>query len=421
MSYIPCNCIALVDCNNFYASCERLFNPKLKNKAVAILSNNDGCIISRSEEAKALGIAMGAPFFQVEELVRQKKLHIFSSNYALYGDLSQRVMQTLIPFGSALEVYSIDEAFLSLQGIQAPEEYIKTIRETVIQHTGIPVSIGLGPTKVLAKMANKISKKTEGTFSFNTQAQRENFFSKFPIENVWGIGSRSALKLAYHNIKTAQDFVKADEKLVEKMLTITGKRIQLEMKGISCLELEVERDERKQIMCSRGFGRPVSSLKELEEAVSTYVTRASERLRLNNLYCGFLQVFIQTHQHKENPIYRQAHLKLNPISNEVTTLTQKALSLLPSLFESGLLYAKAGVILSDLHNEGEKQLSLFDSQIPRTENNVSNLIDQINKRFGQDTLKIASCGTKKAWTLRSQFKSPAYTTRWSDLPKINID
>lgn len=421
MSSIACNCIALVDCNNFYASCERLFNPKIKNQPVAILSNNDGCVISRSEEAKALGVPMGAPFFEVEELMRKKKLHIFSSNYALYGDLSHRVMQTLMNFSPEIEIYSIDEAFLSLKGIQAPHEYIKNIKDTVIKHTGIPVGVGLGPTKVLAKMANRLSKKSGGTFSLLTQSERDYIFPNFPVENIWGIGSRSAIKLKLYNIKTAKDFVEADEKLVEKILTITGKRVQIEMKGIPCLELELDGDDRQQIICSRGFGKPVTELRELQEAVSTYMTRASERLRKNELRCGFLSVFIQTHRHQDNPVYRQAQLSLTPSTNEVTTLTQKALGLLPSIFQSGLLYAKAGVILTDLRREGEEQLSLFHSGSQSEEKKISGLMDQINERFGRDTVKVASCGTKKSWILRSQFKSPAYTTRWDELPLISLN
>lgn len=420
MSSTTSKIIALVDCNNFYASCERLFAPQLRNKPVAVLSNNDGCVIARSEEAKGLGIPMGVPYFKIQDLVREKKLYIFSSNYALYGDLSQRVMYTLAEHSTDMEIYSIDEAFLSLEGILKPRDFAKELRTKVIQNTGIPVGVGLGPTKVLAKMANKLSKKNGGVFSFITEEERKKTFPHFPIENVWGIGSRSALKLSLYGIKTAEDFLKADEKLIEKLLTITGKRVQMEMKGIPCLDLEIESEDRKQVLCSRGFGRPVTNKRELQEAVSTYLSRASERLRQNKLQCGFIHVFLQTREDKKSHSYHGTGKRLEVPTQELTTLNDYALKLLDTIFNSGSIYVKAGVNLTDLSPLGEKQLSLFGEAQVKEEKPLSNLMDQINARFGRDTVKVASCGTKKAWILKSEFKSPAYTTRFKEIPTIKI-
>ena len=420
MSSTASKIYALVDCNNFYASCERLFAPHLKKKPIVVLSNNDGCVIARSEEAKAMGIPMGVPYFKIQDMVREKKLFVFSSNYALYGDLSQRVMYTLSGYTQEMEIYSIDEAFLSLEGVPKAFDFAKELRTKVIQNTGIPVGVGLGPTKVLAKMANKLSKKNDGVFSFLDEETRKKIFPTFPVENIWGIGSRSALKLSLYGIKTAEDFLKADELLVEKLLTITGKRVQMEMKGIPCLDLEVETEDRKQVLCSRGFGRPVTNKKELQEAVSTYLSRASERLRQNKLQCGFIHVFLQTREDKKEHNYHGSGKKLEIPTQELTTLNEYALKLLDSLYDSGAIYVKAGVNLTDLSPLGEKQLSLFGETQIKEEKPLSNLMDQINARFGRDTVKVASCGTTKKWILRSEFKSPAYTTRFKEIPVIKI-
>ena len=417
---------ALVDCNSFYCSCERVFQPKLQNKPVIVLSNNDGCAVARSDEAKAVGIQMGDPFFKIKDLVKKHDVKVFSSNYSLYGDMSRRVMQTLALFSPDMEVYSIDEAFLSFKGFERRNltEYALQIKEKVYQDTGIPVSIGIGPTKVLAKAANKLSKKnkilTKGVFDIRDPLVQEKALRSFPAEDIWGIGRKSSQKLLNYNIKTALDLRNANEQFIQKLLTIVGRRILQELRGESCLDLE-DIKNKKQIISSRSFGRPVTSLQELQEATANHITNACEKLRRQKSATQSLSVFIQTNPFKNTPQYfNSAHATLLSSTCVTNKLIHKAFELLSSIYEKGFEYKKVGVILSSIHPQGSSQLDLFSNFDTPQEINLMRAIDSINEREGKNTVKFAACGIHQFWKMLSQMKTPAYTTRASEFLQVKI-
>ncbi len=414
---------ALVDCNSFYVSCERLFKPHLKNKPVIVLSNNDGCTVSRSDEAKAIGIKMGEPYHQIKFVIRKNKIGVFSSNYALYGDISSRVMRLLGEWSPDIEVYSIDEAFLRLENCPTNnvEEYAARIRQAVLREVGIPTCVGLGPTKVLAKVANKIAKKSRnesGVFSLCDPNIREEALSIFPVGDIWGIGSKSAEKLNSYGIYTASQFRDADPALVQRLLTIVGHRIQEEMKGYSCLPLE-EVAAKKQIISSRSFGRPVFKLEDLEEAISQYVTRAAEKLRQQNSVCQTITVIIHTNPYKQVRQYysRPATVKLLTATNSTITLAQAGLKALKAIFKKGIEYKKAIVMLSDISPMSRIQFGLFeDPERYDKERQIMTAIDKINRSYYRDMIRIGSCGTDQSWKMASKLHSPHYTAKWEHLP-----
>ncbi len=419
---------ALVDCNSFYVSCERLFKPHLKKRPVIVLSNNDGCTISRSAEAKAIGIKMGAPFHLIKETISRNSIKVFSSNYALYGDISSRVMSLLGEWSPDFEVYSIDEAFLRLENCPTDnvEEYAGRIRKAVLREVGIPTCIGLGPSKVLAKVANKIAKASRiesGVFNLCDPDIREEALSIFPVGDIWGIGSKSAEKLNSYGIYTASQFCDADPALVQRLLTIVGHRIQEEIKGYSCLPLE-EVANKKQIISSRSFGKPVFNLEDLEEAVSQYVTRAAEKLRQQNSVCQTITVIIHTNPHKQVRQYysRPATVKLLTATNSTITLINAGLRALKAIFKKGIEYKKAIVMLSDISPMSKIQFGLFDD--PKRydkERQIMTTIDEINRNYYQDMIRIGSCGTDQSWKMASKLHSPYYTTKWKDLPIARCD
>ncbi len=417
---------ALVDCNSFYCSCERVFQPKLQNKPVIVLSNNDGCAVARSDEAKALGIQMGDPFFKIKDIVKKHDVKVFSSNYSLYGDMSRRVMQTLATFSPDMEVYSIDEAFLSLKGFERRDliQYALEIKEKVYQQTGIPVSIGIGPTKVLAKAANKISKKnktqTKGVFDIRDPLLQEKILRSFPVEDIWGIGRKSSQKLLNYNIKSAYDLRNANEYFVQKLLTIVGRRILQELRGESCLDLE-DIKNKKQIISSRSFGRPVTSIQELQEATANHITNACEKLRRQKSTTQSLAVFIQTNPFKNTPqYYNSAHVTLLSGTCVTNKLISKAFELLNSIFKKGFEYKKVGVVLSSIHPEKTPQLDFFGEFDSLREIKLMRTLDGINEREGKNTVKFAACGIHQFWKMLSQMKTPAYTTRVSEFLKVKI-
>lgn len=415
----------LVDCNSFYCSCERVFRPSLNNKPIIVLSNNDGCAVSRTDEAKALGIEMGAVYYQIKELVKKHDVKVFSSNYTLYGDMSYRVMQILSTFVPEIEIYSIDEAFLSFTGMKSIDlnKYVLEIKDTVLQQTGIPTCIGLGPTKVLAKVANKIAKKqinkTYGVFNLCDPDFKNEVLKKFPVEDIWGIGRQSAKKLHEYKIQTAFELMKSDPEHIRKFLTVVGSRIVEELRGISCLDLELDAEDRKQIVSSRSFGRQVKDLNELRESVANHITNAAEKLRQQNLQCGHLSVFVQTNPFKNVPqYYNSAASKLLTATCVTPKLISEAFTLLDRIYRDGFEYKKVGVILNDLSKNSYIQQDFFGTTDKDTEIKYMKTIDDINRYHGKGTVKFAACGINQFWRMLSEMKSPCYTTRWSELLRV---
>lgn len=415
---------ALVDCNNFYASCERLFNPKLAGQPIVVLSNNDGCVVARSNEAKALGITMGIPEFQIRPLLQAHKVQVFSSNYRLYGDLSQRVMETLEQFSPDLEIYSIDEAFLSLVGFERRNltDYGRQIRKTVKQWTGLPVSVGIAKTKTLAKLANRMAKRTadtDGVFNLLACQDREALFDEVAVGDVWGIGPNSARLLTQHGITTAWQLRQADEHWIRKHMGVVGLRVVTELRGQSCLALEDCPPPKQGITCSRAFGRPVSTLVEMEEAVSSYVTRAAEKLRREGLAATVLTVFIMTNAFTNEPQYRNSVTCALPVGTGTTSeLIRAALKGLRRIYRDGYRYKKAGVMCTALVPAGQVQPDLFDRQDRPKSTRLMAALDAVNDRWGARTLNYASSGLTQAWQTHCHRRSPAYTTDWADLPLV---
>jgi DNA polymerase V len=417
---------ALVDCNNFYASCERVFNPALNNKPVVVLSNNDGCVIARSSEAKALGIKMGVPAFQIAEFLQKNGVAVHSSNYALYGDLSHRVMCTLGQFTPELEIYSIDEAFLNLGGSSVDwAEYAQRIRKTVLKNIGIPVSVGIGPTKTLAKTANHYAKKipeNQGIFVLDSPAKINDALKLFDVDEIWGIGRQYSKLLKSLNIKTAWDFTQLADSWVKKRMTVVGLRVKKELEGISCLELELIPSAKKVICTSRSFGEAQTELELLREAVATYAARCAAKLRKQRSCAGMLMVFIHTNGFKaDEPQYERNFVcKLPVATNSTIELIRYALFALEAIYKKGYRYKKAGVLVLDITPENQIQGSLFDGVDRDKHTAIMKALDDINSKFGRDALKIATQGSGEKWKLRQEKLSPCYTTNWKDIIKIRV-
>lgn len=415
---------ALVDCNSFYCSCERLFQPWLNHRPVIVLSNNDGCAISLSPEAKALGLKMGDPFFKIKGMIHKYKIAVFSSNYTLYGELSHRVMEHLANYSPEIEVYSIDEAFLSFNGFEQKEltNYGREIQQSVQQSVGIPVSVGIAPTKVLAKLANHISKKskaTKGVLDISDINVRTRALDIVSVDKVWGVGRKSAAKLAAFNIYTARDLSKASPQLIQKIMTIQGRRIVEELNGVSCIELELMESDKKQILSSRAFGRPTYKLEELKEAISCHTDIAARKLRKQNLIAKKLAVFIRTNPFKNNSQYsNSAFIELSSASNNTLKLTEKACELLDKIYRPHFEYKKVGVMLFDIQEEIYSQLNLFGEHDNLKNQELMKAYDSINRKFGSNTIHSAACGIERKWQMLRDYKSPNYTTRWSELLRV---
>jgi DNA polymerase V len=417
--------IALVDCNNFFCSCERVFNPALAGKPVVVLSNNDGCIISRSEEAKALGIPMGAPLHEQQEVIRKHGVHVFSSNYTLYGDMSARVMSILRDEVPSIEVYSIDEAFLQLPA-NFTEEQARALRSKVLQWTGIPVCIGIGSTKLLAKLANRHAKKnktlTGGVFDLGNYWDPDGIMAATPTDGLWGVGKNLALRLKGMSVTTALEFKQADPAAVRKSMGVIGERMLRELNGIPCLDLEEMPPDRKGVMASRSFGSPVEALEELEEALANHVARASEKIRRFGLLATRMEVFLRTNRfRKEDPQYCPGiDITLNRPTDSTSELMTAARDLLQRIYRPGYRYKKTGIQLINLVSEEEYQPELFDAPRPRID--VDRIVDEINRRLGDPKNPVitrASQGTGRTgrgWKMRSERHSPHYTTDWRQLP-----
>jgi DNA polymerase V len=415
---------ALVDCNNFYVSCERVFNASLENKPVVVLSNNDGCVIARSNEAKALGITMGVPFFQNKDLFRKNNVRFFSSNYSLYGDMSCRVMTTLQQFTPDLEIYSIDEAFLSLDGFTNLTDHGRRIRSTVKQHTGMPVSIGIAPTKTLAKVANKIAKKNlslQGVLDLATVDVLDNMLAAVAVEDIWGVGYRYAAMLNRHGITNACQLKNADDAFIQKAMTIVGLRTVHELRGEPCIELEHSPPPKKAIGSSRSFGTPVVELEELLESVSDYVSRAAEKLRSQNSSAATVQVYLTTNRYKKEPQYANYLSCTLPAPTSYTPdLIACAQACLKAIYRKGYRYKKTGILLTGLTPANGLQLNLFTDSRRNCagQKSIMGAVDALNQRYGRNTVQFASSGIDKRWKMLQSYKSPCFTTRWGELPAV---
>ena len=413
---------ALVDCDNFYVSCERLFDPSLREAPVAILSNNDGCIIARSAEVKALGVPTGGPYFKYERLLARHGTRVFSSNYALYGDMSQRVMQVLRQAAPEVEVYSIDEAFLHLADTRAPVDQARQIRRTVRRWTGIPTSIGLGPTKTLAKIATRFAKRhpeVEGVFDLTHRRDVDALLGLVHVGDVWGIGPQYTKRLLARGIETALQLRDARDAWVKKHLTIVGLRTVYELRGVSCLPLDQVRPAKKGITCSRSFGEPVVVLAGLKEAVAAYVTRVAEKLRAQTSIAATLCVFITTKPFGKGPHYHNSYTVTLPEPSAYTpALIGYAHRCLEKIYRPGYRYKKAGVILTGIQPAATRQSHLFVQADHPGNRALMEAVDAVNKRWGRGTVFFAAAGTQQPWRMRQQQHSKRYTTRWDEVPEV---
>lgn len=413
--------VALVDCNNFYVSCERVFQPQLRGKPVVVLSNNDGCVIARSNEAKALGIAMGEPWHLCRKRVATDGVIVRSSNYTLYGDMSARVMRILAGFTPELEIYSIDEAFLSLAGFGSRlAEHAAQLRNTVLRWTGIPVSVGIASTKTLAKVANRRAKKdpaTGGVFALLDKAAIDAQLAGMELTDLWGVAGRLASRLKKLGIADAIALKNSEPRFIRERFNVVLERLVHELRGTPCIALEETSPDRKSIMASRSFGRPVRSREELAEAVATYTTRAAEKMRSQGLATRRLMVFAHTNSFKpEEPQYHAVQPVTLPVATADTgKLIAAAERGLAAIWRPGFSYKKAGVVFLDLLPAANAQPGLFDApDSPRAQARMR-AIDTLNRRFGRDTVTFAAAGRRRAWKLRNEFLSPRYTTSWDEL------
>jgi len=413
---------ALVDCNNFYASCERVFNPKLDKKPIVILSNNDGCVISRSNEAKALGIPMGAPAFKYYPIFKKNKVYVFSSNFPLYGDMSSRVMNILSAYTPNIEIYSIDEAFLEFRGFDnyGLKEYGKKMRKKILKWTGIPVSIGFAPTKALAKVANRISKKfdkkTNGVYAIDSKEKREKALKWLKIEDVWGIGHKHSERLKNHNINKAYDFIILPDDWVRKQMSVVGLRLKKELEGESVLSLEEKRSPKKAITTTRSFEKNLNTFEDLKERISTFSICCSEKLRSQKSSCNSIYVFVKSNRHqKEKLQYRNGIVMTLPYAScSSITISKYAVEGLKKIYKKGIEYKKAGVIVLGLIPTDSNQLNIFEKENPKYQVLMKTL-DYITKKEGANKIKLASQDLKKIWKMKQTRLSSRYTTELNEI------
>lgn len=412
----------LVDCNSCYASCEQIFRPDLRNTPTVVLSNNDGFVIARSREAKALGIEDLQPFFQIESTLRKHQVAIFSSNFPLYGDISNRVMTTLREFSPQVEVYSIDEMFLYLEGIQQPlEDYAREIRSRLWRDIKMPVGVGIAPTRTLAKLANRASKKIpqcNGVAVLDTADKWNWMLKRTRVQDLWGIASRLARRLAVLDIYTAYDLACANAKNVRRHTSINVERMIAELNGHSCLALEEFPPAKQQIYCSRSFGSKPSTLPPVLEAISVYAARAAEKLRQQQSFTAMLQVFLHTSPFDEMHYSNASLVQLPYPTDDTRIIVNMARKMIKKLFRPGFRYMKAGIGLLDLSSRQHRQLDLFEPGQSTRDDSLMQVVDLINARYGRNSVYIAAEGVDKKWFMRQAYKSPAYTTRWKDLPVI---
>ena len=425
--------IGLVDCNNFYVSCQRSFDPSLNGKAVVVLSNNDGCVVARSNETKALGIKMGVPFFQLQELRQQHDLSIFSSNYTLYGNMSSRVMATLGRFVEEVEVYSIDEAFLDLTGYDGVYKDLtalaQTMRSTVLQWTRIPVSVGIAPTKTLTKVANWYAKREPehgGVLLLDTEAKITGVLADFDVSELWGVGWRYAGMLKRNGIRTAAQYRDLPEDWISANLTVNGLRLAYELRGTPCKMLETEAPAKKAICSTPSFGRLVPDLDTMTQALTTHLSRAAEKLRKQNSAAGAITVFLHTNRFRKTPqnglpakqYYNSRTVELPHPSGSTSELAGYAVAALREIFRFGYEYQKVGIMLSGLVPAGHRQQELFTSGPDERLIKLAKVMDRVNARHGRDRLRLAAAGYDPSWHHKQQWMSPRYTTQWNEIMSV---
>ena len=416
---------ALIDCNNFYASCERLFRPDLQTVPIVVLSNNDGCVIARSNEAKVLGIAMGVPYFKIKAFCQVHHVQVFSSNYTLYGDLSHRVMSIIEQNWTDVEIYSIDEAFLNLKSLSCAiqNSFCHDLQKRILKDTGIPTSIGLGRTKTLAKIANHLAKKIIKTPVVNFD-DVPGALNNIAISEVWGVGRQWQKKLIQQGIHTAADLAKANPQYIKEVFNITLMRTALELRGIPCAKLD-ESVKKKSIVSSKSFGSLQTDYSALAEAITSHCTRAYEKMRQQELITAHLSVFVQSNRFRlDLPQYSNAvSFKLIHATDDLCYLTRVAKFCLKKIYKEGIHYQKVGVLMSHLMDKSHQQLDLFnqphDEKIAKT-NRTLDVFDAINQKFGRHTLSLAAEGCSKPWLMKQHMKSPNYTTQWEELPKVIV-
>ncbi len=416
----------IIDCNNFYVSCERVFRPDLEGKPVIVLSNNDGCAVARSAEAKALGIKMGDPEFKLRDLIKRENIRVFSSNYALYGELSRRVSDTLGSMVPTIENYSIDESFLNLGEFaeREVEPLARALRERVHRWVGIPTCVGIAPTKTLAKVANFIAKKRpqyRGVCDMRSSQVRAELLPTVPVDEVWGIGSASAAKLIKIGVQTAADLAALDPDDARALMTVTGGRTVYELRGISCLPLELIEPTRKGIAVTRSFGAPVTSWQQMREAIASYATRAAEKMRRYKVAAENIFVFMHTNTFNNDPFYSNgASARFAATTNDTGEVVALSVRLGERLWRDGFRYSKCGVMITELLPETIRQPALWGDLDRERRERVWRTMDRLNATLGRDTVRILGAGPKDAgWKLRAEYRSPRWTTRWTELPRVS--
>ena len=417
------NKVALIDCNSFYVSCERLFNPKIDNKPVVVLSNNDGCVISRSTEAKKIGIKMGEPYFKVKSLVKKNNVHIFSSNYALYGDISRRVMKTLKSFSDKIEIYSIDEAFVDLSHVKDKEveNYGKEIRERILKWTGIPTSVGISNTKTLSKVANHIAKKNKNGVMYLKENIDESL-KNFHISDIWGVGKQLSKLYIKNGIDTAYKLKNISNTWVKKSTNVLGAKTVMELRGIACISLETQETKRKSCCVSRSFGKKVESLEKLQESITTHCLNAAEKIRNDNQITRSITIFIRTSPFDKNRKYYSNSITIDlPVATSNSlALVKTAISGLKKIYKYGYFYQKAGITLSKLTESSESELNLLAPIIENKSETLMRAIDFTNAKYGRNAISIAQAGVNNSWKMRREHSSKIDTASFDLLPKISV-
>ncbi|AWF81744.1 UMUC domain-containing protein DNA-repair protein [Microbulbifer sp. A4B17] len=416
--------LALVDCNSCYASCEQIFRPDLRGRPVVVLSNNDGCVVARSKEAKSLGIPDLQPFFKIEHLLRRYGVTIFSSNYALYGDISHRVMMTLRQFSPEVEVYSIDEMFLDLNGLQVNwSDYGQEIRKILWRDIRMPVGVGIAPSKTLAKLANRAAKNIHncrGVCVLDSPKKWQWLQRRTQVGDVWGVGRRFSNRLGSMDIKTAYDLAQANPKILRRHINVNIERTIEELNGVSCLTFEEQPQAKKQIYCTRSFGEKLTELQPILQAVTLYASRAAEKLRAQESLVKSIHVFLHTSPHEPNYYSRSLVIQTPYPTDDTRMIVQLAKRAVSGLYRQGHRFLKAGVGLVELIPRLLGQGDMFSSGQPLRAGETMQAIDQINQRFGRGTLFLGAEGIQKKWKVRQEHKSPAYTTHWDELPEVII-
>ena len=416
---------ALIDCNNFYVSCERVFNPKLNNKPVVVLSNNDGCAISRSNEAKVLGIPMGAPAFKYEKVFQKNNVQVFSSNFTLYGDMSSRVMSILSKFTPNIEIYSIDEAFLKFEGFDNYdlESYCQKIQKIVLKHTGIPISIGIAPTKALSKVANRIAKKfpqkTNGVHLIDSDKKKLKALKWLKIKDVWGIGFRHTERLKNIRVHTAYDFINLEDGWVRKNMSVVGLRLKKELEGKSVLDLEEVRSPKKAIATTRSFEGTITDYEKIKERISTFAICCAEKLRAQKSNCSSIYVFVRSNKFQKNkPQYKNGIVITIPFStNSNIIISNYAVEALKKIFKKDIYYKKAGVIVMGLNSINNYQYNIFENEDIKHQD-LMRTIDFIQKKEGQSKIKLASQDLKKRWKMKQEKLSASYTCKINEVIRV---